>query len=48
MGNVRRTTQNLQIVRVMPEDNVVLVRGAVPGANGGTLLVRRAIKKQGK
>ncbi len=48
MGNVRRTTQNLQIVRVMPEDNVVLVRGAVPGANGGTLLVRQAIKKQGK
>ncbi len=48
MGNVRRTTQNLQIVRVMAEDNVLLVRGAVPGPNGGTLLLRHAIKKQGK
>ena len=48
MGNVRRTVQNLQVVRVMAEDNVLLVRGAVPGANGGTLLIRQAIKKQGK
>ena len=48
MGNVRRTVQNLKVVRVMAEDNVLLVRGAVPGANGGTLLIRQAIKKQGK
>lgn len=48
MGNVRRTVQNLQIVKVMPEDNVLLVKGAVPGANGGILLVRSAIKKSGK
>ncbi len=48
MGNTRRTIQNLEVVRVMPEDNIILVRGAVPGANGGTLLVRQAIKKQGK
>jgi len=45
MGNVRRTIQNLQIVRVMAEDNVILVRGAVPGANGGVVLLRKAIKK---
>ena len=45
MGNVRRTIQNLQIVRVVAEDNVILVRGAVPGANGGILLLRKAIKK---
>ncbi|MEA4862456.1 MAG: 50S ribosomal protein L3 [Victivallaceae bacterium] len=45
MGNVRRTIQNLEIVRVMAEDNVILVRGAVPGANGGILLLRKAIKK---
>lgn len=37
--------QNLQIVRVMAEDNVILVKGAVPGANGGILLLRKAIKK---
>ena len=48
MGNVRRTVQNLQIVKVMPEDNVLLVKGAIPGANGGILLVRSAIKKSGK
>lgn len=45
MGNVRRTIQNLEIVRVVAEDNVILVRGAVPGANGGILLLRKAIKK---
>ncbi|MDD4817893.1 MAG: 50S ribosomal protein L3 [Victivallaceae bacterium] len=45
MGNVRRTIQNLEIVRVVAEDNVILVRGAVPGANGGIVLLRKAIKK---
>ncbi|MBS1454863.1 MAG: 50S ribosomal protein L3 [Lentisphaeria bacterium] len=46
MGNVPRTVQNLKIVRVMAEDNVLLLKGAVPGANGGVLLIRSAIKKQ--
>ena len=46
MGNVPRTVQNLKIVRVMAEDNVPLLKGAVPGANGGVLLIRSAIKKQ--
>lgn len=46
MGNVPRTVQNLQVVRVMAEDNVLLVKGAIPGANGGILLIRSAIKKQ--
>lgn len=48
MGNERRTIQNLQIVKVMAEDNVLLVRGAVPGPNGGTLLLREAIKAKSK
>lgn len=48
MGNVRCTMQNLQVVRVMSDDNVLLVRGAVPGANGGILVLRSAIKKQSK
>lgn len=48
MGNNRCTIQNLQVVRVMPEDNVLLVRGAVPGSNGGTLILRPAIKRQSK
>ena len=44
-GSTRCTVQNLEIVRVMPEDNVLLVKGAVPGANGGILLISSAIKK---
>lgn len=48
MGNVRRTIQNLKVVRVMVDDNILLVKGAVPGPNGGTLLIREAIKKQSK
>jgi len=44
-GCDRRTVQNLKIVKVMAEDNVLLVRGAVPGANGGILLLSDALKK---
>ncbi len=44
-GNARRTVQNLQIVQVRPEDNMLLVRGAIPGPTGGVVLVRSAIKK---
>lgn len=44
MGGVRRTTLNLSVVRVMPEHNLLLVRGAVPGANGTLLLVRKSVK----
>lgn len=45
MGNERVTTQNLQIVEVRPEQNLLLVRGAVPGAKNDVVLIRRAIKK---
>lgn len=48
MGNVRRTVQNLKVVRVMADENVLLVRGAVPGPNGGTVLLREAIKAKKK
>lgn len=44
MGNERVTVQNLEVVRVDPERNVLLVRGSVPGANGGLVIVRRAVK----
>jgi len=44
-GCDRRTVQNLKVVRVMAEDNVILVRGAVPGANGGVLVIQSALKK---
>ena len=44
MGNVRRTVQNLEIVRVDTDRNVLLVKGAVPGSKGGRVIVRPAIK----
>ncbi len=44
MGNKRRTTQNLEIVRVDAERNLLLVKGAVPGAKGGNVIVRPAVK----
>lgn len=44
MGGQRRTVLNVSVVRVMPEQNLVLVRGAVPGANGTLLVIRKSIK----
>ena len=40
-GNVRRTAQNLQIVKVYPEQNLLVVKGSVPGANGSWVLVQK-------
>jgi len=48
MGNVRRTVQNLVVVRVDNERNLLLVRGAVPGHKGGRVVVRPAIKQKNK
>lgn len=48
MGSVRRTTQNLQVVRVDAERNLLLIKGAVPGANGGDVIVTPAIKARNK
>lgn len=45
MGHARRTVQNLRIVDVRPDDNVLLVKGSVPGANGDYLVIRQALKK---
>ena len=45
MGAERVTTQNLEIVRTDADQGVILVKGAVPGAKGGWLLVRDAVKK---
>ncbi len=44
-GVYNRTVQNLKIVQVRPEDNVVLVSGAVPGPKGGYVVIRPAVKK---
>lgn len=44
MGNVNRTASNLEIVRVDTERNLILIKGGVPGAPGGRLIVRPAVK----
>jgi large subunit ribosomal protein L3 len=45
MGDVRVTTQNLEVVRTDADQGIILVRGAVPGAKGGWILVRDAVKR---
>ncbi|MDH7488367.1 MAG: 50S ribosomal protein L3 [Anaerolineae bacterium] len=45
MGNHTSTVQNLQVVMVDPERNLLLVRGAVPGAKNGLVLIREAVKQ---
>ena len=42
MGDQQVTIRNLEVVDVVAEDNVLVVKGAVPGPNGGYVLVRRA------
>ena len=44
MGDENVTVQNLEVVSVRPEENVVLVRGGIPGAKGGLVVVRKAMK----
>ncbi len=44
-GNAQRTVRNLDIVRIDSENNIVLVRGAIPGPNGGLVVVRPTNKK---
>ena len=40
-GNVRVTVQNLRVIKVMPEQNVLVVKGSVPGAKGSILLIEK-------
>lgn len=44
MGQVRRTTQNLKIVKILEDKNLLLIKGSIPGANGDIVLVRTAKK----
>lgn len=44
MGAVQRTVRNLQVVRVDEDNNLILVRGAVPGPNGGFVVIRKTNK----
>src|SRR3954470_615099 len=46
MGSEARTVQNLRVVKVIADKNLILVKGAIPGANGDDVVVRLAIKGQ--
>ena len=48
MGSERRTVQNLKVVKIVADKNLLLIKGAIPGANGDDVLVRLAIKGQQK
>lgn len=48
MGHTRRTQQNLKVVGLRLDNNLILVQGAVPGPQGGIVLVRKARKKREK
>jgi len=44
MGNVNTTVINLEIVKVMVDKNIILVKGGIPGPNKGTVVIRNAVK----
>ena len=46
MGHEQVTTLNLEVIEADPERNIVLVKGSVPGPNGGVVIVRNAVKGQ--
>ena len=41
MGNERVTVQNLQIIKVIPEHNLIMIKGSVPGAKGSIVLIEK-------
>ncbi len=45
MGSQRVTVRNLEVVKIEPEENLLLVRGAVPGPNGGYIVIRKSKTK---
>ena len=46
-GNETVTAHNLKVAKILPEDNLLLIEGAIPGAKNGIVLVRGAVKKRG-
>jgi large subunit ribosomal protein L3 len=45
MGQVRRTTQNLEVIQVREAENLLLIRGAIPGAEGDYVVIRESKKR---
>jgi large subunit ribosomal protein L3 len=47
MGNEKVTIQNLQIVKIMKDENIIMIKGAVPGPSNGYVFIKKAVKKNG-
>lgn len=45
MGGVRRTAQNLQVVKILEEDNIILIKGCMPGSEGDYVILRESKKR---
>ena len=45
MGQVTRTTQNLEVIQVREADNLLLIKGAIPGAEGDYVVIRESKKR---
>ncbi len=45
MGQDTRTTQNLEVIQVLPADNLILIKGAIPGAEGDYVIIRESKKR---
>jgi large subunit ribosomal protein L3 len=46
MGNEKVTIQNLQIVKIMKDENIIMIKGAIPGPSNGYVFIKRAVKKR--
>jgi large subunit ribosomal protein L3 len=46
MGNNKVTIQNLQIVKIMKDENIIMIKGAIPGPSNGYILIKKAVKKR--
>ena len=47
LGDKKRTTQNLEVVRIDSSRNLILIKGAVPGSKGSDVFIKHAIKSRG-
>ena len=45
LGNVNRTIQNLTIVKIMPDENIMLIKGSIPGHKGSVVIIKPTAKK---
>ena len=46
MGNKQVTTQSLKVVSIRPDENIMIVKGSIPGANGSIISIKKALKKK--